>query len=303
MITLAIIISIDFLTGFLINKNADFRISSKPKYIILGHSHPECAYNDSLIQNFQNLAKSSESYYYNFFKLKKVLEQNKEIECVFIEYTNNQIKLEMNNWIWDNKHISNLYPKYSSFMTFKDQYILFKNNPKGFLNAFSSSSRLKLSIVLSGNYDYTNKIGGYNYLERNKTDSLLKKIIAQKKTNSNSKLFQAKDISELNLVYLEKMISLVKKFNKKVILIRTPLHKNYNGFDNEFIYKKILNDRFRDIQYMDLSNFKVENSEFGDLAHLNHYGANKFSIYFDILLEKGVIHKQKKLIKNNIQTK
>src|SRR4051812_42187597 len=74
----------------IIARNATREIQRSSKYIILGHSHPECAFNDSLISGFSNFASSGESYFYTYFKLKNITERNRNIEAVFIEFSNNQ---------------------------------------------------------------------------------------------------------------------------------------------------------------------------------------------------------------------
>ena len=60
------------LTSLLIDRNAKFSFKTPVKNVIFGHSHSECAYNDSLINNFKNLSQSRESYFYTFQKIKKV---------------------------------------------------------------------------------------------------------------------------------------------------------------------------------------------------------------------------------------
>jgi len=293
-----LILVIEFSTSGIINKYANLKLESKPKYIILGHSHPECAFNDALINSCKNLAQSGESYYYTYFKVKKILAQNPSIEAIFIEYTNNQIGSNMNNWTWGDKYISNKYAKYASFISLSDQLILAQNNLKGYLYAFSYSNKQKISTLIKADYDFTNKIGGYFYLVRNETDTLLK--------YSNILRFEddlwansSNNISEVNLLYLRKTIQLVKCYNKQVFLIRSPQHPQYSGYQNEFMYKNILNNRFSDIEYLDFSSFPLSNVAFGDLEHLNHNGAEIFSTWFDGLINDGLlvkIDKQKYVI-------
>ena len=294
LILLGTVILIEASTCFLVNKNADFKLIGNPKYVVAGHSHPECAFNDSLISNFKNISRSGESYFYTYIKVKKILEQNNSIETVFIEYTNNQIIPEMDNWTWDEEFISDRYTKYSSFMSFNDHTLLIQNAPRAYLNGFLLSNTVKLSMVMSNDYDYTNKIGGYMYLVRDKTDSILSnssKTTSKIEVNAN----MSNRISETNLLYLGKTIELIKKYGKKVILIRSPQHPKYTGYENEVAYKEILSNRFGNVAYLDFSKFPVSNSDFGDLQHLNHKGAKLFSIWFDELIKSGL------LLKNNKQ--
>jgi hypothetical protein len=285
---IGLILLIEVSTDAIIYKFAKFKLMSTPKYIILGHSHPECAYNDTLIHNFKNLAQSGESYYYTYFKVKKILEQNPSLEAVFIEYTNNQINYSMNNWIWGDKYISNKYANYAPFIPVRDQFLLMQNNLKGYLYAFSYANKHKIATLIRGDYNFTNKIGGYLNLVRNETDSLLK---CSNILNFEDDLRRnySNNISETNLLYLRKIIQLVKKYDKKVFLIRSPQHPQYSEYKNETIYKRILEERFSDVEYLDFSHFPLSDSAFGDLEHLNYKGAAIFSTWFDRFIKDKLL--------------
>ncbi|KAF2080420.1 hypothetical protein [Flavobacterium sharifuzzamanii] len=291
-----LVLLIELSTALIINRHANFKFELKPKYLVLGHSHPECAFNDSIIYKLKNIARSAEPYYYTYFKLKKVLEQNSSIETIFIEYTNNQINPEMDDWTWDDEHISSRYVNYSPFIPLNHQFILLLNNPTGFFNAFSYSNKSKFINIVKEDYDYTNKLGGYLYLVRDKTDSILKNTSKIDPKNSIT-------ISKTNISYLEKTIELIKRHKKNVFLIRSPQHPKCVDYKNETIYKHILFSRFNDVEYLDFSNFPLSNSEFGDLEHLNHKGAKKFSIWFNKLIKDGLLLKANKqeFININIQ--
>jgi len=273
---------------FIVNKNAKFKLNTNAKYLVLGHSHPECAFNDSLIDNFLNLSQSGESYYYTYFKAKKIIEQNSSVNVIFIEFTNNQINKSMNNWIWKEKYMNHRYPKYSPFMNLSDKVILAKNNLSGYLNSTSLSFRHNFERIRNQNFDYSKSIGGYLYLVRDKTDSLVNNI---KKGYSQSGNFK---VSENNLEYLSKIIDLCEEHEKKVILIRSPQHPKYSGYFNEKNYQEIRNNLFSSIEYLDFSKFPLDNSEFGDLEHLNHKGAKVFSNWFAQLLNMGILEKSDK---------
>jgi len=281
---------------YIIQKNADFKLKPNTKYLLLGHSHPECAFNDTLINNFKNLAQSGESYFYTLFKAKKTLEQNPSIETVFIEFTNEQINKSIDINIWDDKYINWRYPQYSPFMNFTDKMVLVENNLSGYLNATSLSFKNNFGRVLKQDFSYPESIGGYLYLKRNKTDSLLKtqKVKTIKETKPQ--------ISEVNLNYLSKLIRLCKAQGKNVFLIRSPQHKKYAGYSNENTYQNLRKSRYTSIGYLDFSKFPLHNSQFGDLEHLNHKGATIFSNWFAQLIKSGLLEEKNKqaLIDKNI---
>ena len=293
LLFLGLIVLITISTSFIEKKYASFIFKSNPKYIVVGHSHPECAFNDSLIPNLKNIAESGESYFYNYAKIKPVIIQNPSINVVFIEYTNNQINEDMNKRIWEDPYISDRYPRYSSFMNLDDNLMLFKNNPSAYTNALSLSIRNKSTRIFENDLDFSTKIGGYLYLERNKTDSIINSMESLKQTAS-SVIPVKKDISEANLSYLDAIIEFCKKNDKKVILIRSPQHKKYAGYTNEEKYMEILKSRYADIEYLDFSNFPLSNSKYGDLDHLNYKGAKVFSEWFANLLNNGLLVKENK---------
>jgi hypothetical protein len=60
---------------------------------------------------------------------------------------------------------------------------------------------------------------------------------------------------------------------------------------NEKQYKSILRNRFSGIPFLDFSSFPLLNSEFGDLEHLNFKGAKKFSLWFNEIMQVGLLSK------------
>jgi|TARA_B110000914_G_scaffold218697_1_gene226310 hypothetical protein len=275
---------------YIISQKSNFKLNTNAKYLVLGHSHPECAFNDSLIDYFKNISQSGESYYYTYFKAKKIIEQNPSIETVFIEFTNNQINESMNNWIWKEKYMNHRYLQYSPFMNFTDKMVLAKNNLSGYLNSTSLSFKSNFSRVLKQNFSYSESIGGYLYLERDKTDSLLNKL----KINTIDE--KTIPISEINLNYLSNLIRFCEEQGKNIFLIRSPQHKKYSGYSNESTYQQIRNNRYSHIEYLDFSKFPLKNSEFGDLEHLNHKGAEIFSIWFAQLLNTEFLEEKNKQV-------
>ncbi|SDH86005.1 hypothetical protein [Winogradskyella thalassocola] len=269
-------------------KSTSFKLQNNPKHIVLGHSQPECAFNDSLIPSLKNLSQSGDSYFYIYFKTKEVIKQNPALEVVFIEFTDNQ--LNMNENIWSNKYIPYKYPKYSSFMSMTDKLVLFKNNPSAFINVQSLSLKMKLTRSIKNELYFSNDYGDYFYLERDKTDSLVKNLSGVE----DIPFTVDNEVSEVNLSYLDAIIKLCEENGKKVILIRSPLHKKYHESVNEENYYEILKTRYGTMDYMDFSNFPLSNSQYGDLQHVNHKGAKVFSEWFAMLLQNGLLEKENK---------
>jgi len=274
-------------TDVFINSKANFKLDREVNYIVLGHSQPECAFNDSLVSNFKNLSDPGETYFYTYQKLKKIVQHNPQLNTVFIEFTNNQINKSSDDNIWSDKYLRLRYPVYEPFIDFSDQFFLATKNFKGFLKNVPISIKYKLITVKLNNYNYINKTGGYKYLVRNKTDSLLN-VLGKKNDTLNNNDFT---MSEYNIEYLSKIISYCKKHNLNVFLTRSPYHAKSPNRHNEINFQKLKNNKFNDVKFLDFKDFPLENSEYGDLDHLNYKGAKKFSTWFNFLLEDGLIEK------------
>lgn len=293
LLSTSLIVGIDRFLSSLINQHASFAFDPAPRYVFFGHSHPECAYNDSLIQDSRNIAESSEAYFYTYLKVKKVLEQNPSVETLFIECTNNQISPKMNDWTWDSRHLSHKYTKYAPFIHLSDQITLLLQNPRGFLTSLPYSIKRKFTTVARNDYDFSDQLGGYKYLVRYKTDSLLQNLnpLAAKDELGMS---ATDSVSRINLNYLRRIIEIIRKNNKHVVLVRTPIHPMYEGYVNESLYKRIIRREFSDVDYLDFSKFPLQNEEFGDLGHLNHQGAKIFSEWFNQLLTDSLLIRPEK---------
>lgn len=293
-IFIAFFITVAFLFSsiMIIKKGNNFSIKKNTKFIVLGHSHSECAFNDSVIVSLENYSQSGESYFYTFLKAKKIIESNSQIHVVFIEFTNNQILKEMDNWIWGDELLSFRYPKYSPLMNINEIAFLFSKNPKIFLDSQFLALKRNLNFILKSktNFFYYNGLGGYLNLNRDKTDSLIN--ILSKDSVINSKRLE---ISETNILYLAKTIDFCIKSGIQVYLIRSPIHsKNSNYVANETEFIHILKTQFNDVELLDFKVFPLNNNEFGDLEHLNFKGAIKFSNFFNKLIERDLLNRTNK---------
>jgi hypothetical protein len=163
---------------------------------------------------------------------------------------------------------------------------MYENNFFGFINCLSLCLEKNISRIRTKSYNFSKEIGGYKFLIRNKTDSILK--------NTSSIIFEKTELPIYNLRYLEKIIKLCKENNKQIFLVRSPLHSKYPKLVNEGVFMELVKKRFSCVDFLDFRKFNLGNSEFGDLSHLNYKGARKFSIWFNNLLEQGLLRKDNK---------
>ena len=196
----------------------------------------------------------------------------------------------MNNWIWDDKHISQKYVPMSPFIPFQETDVLLKNNFSGFSNGFSLALKSNIFSVFKKDFPSMNDLGGYRKLDNALTDNKDYKGLKPKNLTD-------KGHSNINIEYLRKMISLCKSKDIRVILIRSPQFLSDDYYNNETQYQDLLKNKLGSISYVDLSDFITTDSLFADYGHLNYRGAKKASILLDSLIKS-------KLFKNeNIHLK
>lgn len=297
LIILIIIISSN---KYINSKNVFFKIDNKKTHLILGHSHPEGAFDDNLIKRGKNLASSGELHFYTHLKIKKILKENSHIKNIFLEFTNNQITKDMETWTVSEEQILYNIPKYAPTMSLQDFGYVISKNPLAFLKSLQFVLKDNLNFLSNKskqNFIKAKGWGGYNYMEKNHVDSL---INAQRKG-----LVKIQDVSiftAVNLKYLKRTVEVCKKNNVKLYLIRSPFHKAYLGFANENLFKKTLNSYFSDIPFIDLKDFPLKDTEYRDLDHLNYKGAKKVSIFFNDAIEEGIFEKEnaEQLIKRKL---
>ena len=108
--------------------------------------------------------------------------------------------------------------------------------------------------------------------------------------------FYQKDysISRKNIEYLEKIVTFCKEKNVNIYFIRSPQHIYYASRKNEKVFRRIRNEKFENVPFLDFNDFPLTNGEFGDFGHLNYRGAEKFSLWFDELLKKGLLSRSTK---------
>lgn len=281
-----------YFVNYAIDRGNYFSLDKNITSIVVGHSHPECAFDDSLIQGFKNLAQSGESYFYTYQKLKKIIDNNVQVKNVFIEFTNNQITKKMDDWTWGDAYISEKIPKYAALLQVNDFISLILHNPGALLNSMSVTLKNNLIFLLKrkSNYIDENDWGHYLKLNRvliqNEFDTATSDRIKYNTSN--------KEVSVNNLKYLHEMVQLCRSRGINVFFIRSPLHPHYSGIVNEGLYKMILAKKFADVELLDFKNFPLNNEEYADLEHLNYLGATKFSSFFNQLIKGGLLQNDNK---------
>ncbi|NRD23503.1 hypothetical protein HNV10_09650 [Winogradskyella litoriviva] len=279
IIAILTVVAIAIIPITIIKNQSKFKIDENSTYVVFGHSHPSYAYNDSIIKNFKNLADAGESYFYTYQKVKNIIPNNPQIQTVFIEFTNNQIDSKINEWIWGFEKMSYFLPTYLTFINKEDFSLLYDNNREDLTSCLSIAAKKNIYRTINNDFNIINSIDGYKSTKINKLDEMLEEA----KSDTTNYGINYK-ISESNINYLKKIITFCKAHNKDVFLIRSPQHKDLPVLKNENYYQDIKKKHFKNVTLLDFNSFKLPNTFYVDLDHLNSLGANRFSKMFNNLL-------------------
>lgn len=266
--------------NFLINKRGNFDTKENYSTYIMGHSHAEFAYNDQLISNTKNFANSAEPYFYTYSKLKKLASQNQELKYVLLEFSNNTVSKAMDDWIWEKRYLDHRFTFYAPFLNLDQIAILISNNPIISLENFFKSLANNLWKLIRDDIDYIKYFGQYSALTREMPEAPKVDYILEDQS----------EISEKNLRYLDKIITLCNTHNIKLILIRTPQHESCSELANERTFQNIYETEYSNIPFLDLQNFPLEIKDFADVEHLNKNGALKISTWLNDKIQNGAIY-------------
>lgn len=245
--------------------------------LILGHSHTETALNDSLLTHTKNFSQGAESYFYTYVKLKKLIELNPNITTVYLSFANNQVEKFADKHVYDDKYIADKYKKYFFFLENPEKNVLLRSNFTAVVSAELDIAKNNLVNLIRNRGSLNQKIwwGQYHRLDVAKADSLARFH------DNNVKYLSEHGVSEINLQYLQKIVTLCKEKNIALNFVRMPIHPVYSATFDEVGFQEIRTKYFDDIPFLDYMNFSLPSDCFGDLHHVNTKGAIVFSNYFN----------------------
>lgn len=275
-------------------KLKSFPIDKSVDTIFAGASHTACAFCPEYYPNSINIGRSGEPVFFTYFKLQKLLNDNKQIKQVIIAFDPIHISKYQDNLMYKNTSNSRntyldyfflLHSKdYSSLQSYtEDFYISWLKYELGI--PFSYLRDIKLSykevknIIKNSDYNFW---GGQEKKDEVHLDNkhLAKKIAVYFNFPESDNKF-----SETSIQSIEAIASLCDQKRIKLTLIRTPLYKKFS----EQI-PKIYTDKFstiinsitkkhKNVACYDLSNLNLPKNIFLDGDHLNTDGSKIFTSY------------------------
>lgn len=251
-----------FSTKYIIVNSHEWKVPSRVQVLFMGASHITRGIDDSLIETALNWSSPSERYMYTYIKLEHLLNDNKQIDTVFLQCSATDLWEDTDYKYHDANEQSKYVKCYWPFMS-KEQLAVYKDEPLQALHLALNGLFATEDITQS---KWWNTLGGYAPL---------------------STCFDRKDMRpdrekprgyghEVNYEYLRKINMLCKEKKVKLILLQCPvLHLEYY-YDMDYFYNA-LHKEFSDIEFADFSELDIPDEYRYDPHHLNKAGAEYFT--------------------------
>ena len=266
MLCLFLFLSISMASLSLFKNNFNYQISTDKNILLVGDSRLECAVNDSILTNVSNACQSGSSYFYVYLKIREFIKFNPQIDTVIVGYSNHNLYKE---WFVGEQFLVKVQ-HYFPLMEYKDLLALVKGNPLGVLKQIPMAILRNVAYVIQGNVP---KIGKYNYLKRDKLEESIKR--------ENEKEIKETPIVEVEAFYLKEIYKICEEKGLTLILLDAPIYpyihkKNHQEKVNK-ASSSFAKTNLPNAQIVNHKHFKLPKESYGDLYHLNHKGAQRYS--------------------------
>lgn len=254
--------------------------------LILGDSNMECAINDTIFESSINKSASSDSYFYSYLKLNKILSSKTNIDTVLLSFAPHNIF--DNGWLLNSNHIYSRLPLYYPMMSLIDLKFLLFNNTKAVFTALPAIIKASIKNIIKIGLDKNlgDNYGRFLNLDRNILDDVRMKL-KNEEPLPFFKIPNSFEVSGGEKKYLDKIIALCEKRKVKLILINTPKRfelLEYSKYGVKEFYR-FYDTKYNNIDFIDMSNLDLPDESYGDFVHLNIKGS---AIFSNLLKDEGL---------------
>jgi hypothetical protein len=243
-------------------KSNAWKMNKNVEVLFIGDSHIEVGIDDKLRNNIVNFSQSGDNYLYTYIKLKNILEHNSNIKTVVLGIDAHNIDSNAIEWYQNYNYLTFKFAKIYPFASLEDITTLFKFNGLDMLRNLPN-------IVSYKNLKKTNlsEFGEFKKSLDTLVINNIKPCIEIEKPM----------ISNLQFMYLNKIRKSLLEKNIDLILLTMPVHKSKLKCNSKLENEILKYSKFYNLEYINLKNYILEDSDFSDEYHLNSNGAHKIT--------------------------
>jgi len=274
-----------------------FKLDDGIRTLIIGDSHTMAALDPDIINKSKNISLDSENYFFTYYKLRYYLFNNSQIKNVILGFsTHNVSKMSSEMFFYHGPTEKQELDRYYRILDLEGKFRIMSFRKYFIISVLKYDFGIPLEIykddfflkkvfqknMNKSDYDF---IGGYYRSEKSNVNlEDIKKKIKEYYYNDHM-IYQGE--SQLNIEYLNKIIELCAKKGIEVYLYNTPVYWIYkkmipaeNVHDFERVKEEIMK-KYRNIVYIDHTDYIHDKDYFGDQDHVNSFGAKIVSRIID----------------------
>ena len=261
VLLICVILLIGICRALVINQHT-WKLPENKHILFLGASHVMYAVDDSMMESAINLTCGGERYMYTYIKLHHLLDDNPQIDTVFLQFAPTDIWEDADSKYFEEHLQSGFLKFYWPYFHVEEWKVALKepSQTAGIVfGSFFSPGELSSK-------GWRKQLGGYQYDTKTMDPEQVKPELTEKNGCRNT----------INLKYLHRIVDLCKKRKIKLFFIETPTYHPEFFYDQEFFYC-LYQSSFSDIEFLDYSDWPMLDEERCDPHHLNHNGAVRFT--------------------------
>lgn len=249
---------------YTISHSISFKEPENVHMLFIGASHPYRGIDATLMNTATNRSAPSERYMFSYLKLKKIINDNPQIDTIFIECSPTDLFEHADDKYFAENEMSYFIPLYFPYFS--------SNEWKIYSYKMPDAIKLIIQKSFQPNQLFPDRIMTGLGTQAEKAENLAKMnssevIPAMIKGNAGN---------EINYHYLRKIIDLCNGNGIKLYGIYFPVYHPEYYYDQEY-YHKALSEVFPDLDVLDYSGMQLPDSVRYDAHHLNWYGAQIFT--------------------------
>lgn len=249
---------------YMITHSISFKEPENVHFLFIGASHPWHGIDEHLLRDAINRSARSERYMYSYLKLKQIINDNPQIDTVFIECSPTDIWENTDDKYFNENEMSYFIPLYFPLFS-SDEWKIYSHKMPDVIKLIVQKS-FQLNQLFPERL-----MAGFG-TQADKAENLVK-------MNSSEvvpAMIDGNLGNEINYTYLRKIIDLCDKHDIKLYGIYFPVYHPEYYYDQEY-YHKALSEKFPDLDVLDYSGMTLPDSARFDAHHLNWYGAQIFT--------------------------
>ena len=257
--------------------------SNTAETVFIGDSHVQYAVNTDMIPNSINYSNTSESYYFTYYKLCKVLDESPKVKRVVLGLGYHSLSGYYDRFILGD-YSQSVAPKYFFVLPMSEQLRTMYWH-RNHLFIFMKSVLVEADEQQSSQLTFLGKFLNEFDTTQARISSMEKRLKLQFESCQEDAYF-----STINASYLDKIIALCKEKKIELLVLNTPLHEYYRTrVPQKMMHHLASVVQTKNLKMIDVSGLLMpDRCYIPDGDHVSLQGANTTSAYLQRLF--GELH-------------